>query len=354
MTALLRASTLLGLVALSITSPSWSQVSTNVPPPVPGAKPASVELIKIHGPSLVGNLSGEAVDRDAVVVLPPSYRTSPHRRYPVVYALHGYSIGARQWIQEIHVPQTVQDAFAKGVPEMIVVLPDSKTAYGGSFYSRSVTVGDFETYVTRDVVDFIDGHYRTIRSRLSRGLVGHSMGGYGAARLGMRHPDVYSALYIMSGCCLSPMHPAQLSAENLAAVQAMRSPSDAANLPFGARAALATAAAFSPDPKNPPLFFDLPYRDGMPQESVMARWTANAPLAFFDQSVQNLREYTAIAIDVGDQDGLKADASRFHEALQRYGIEHTFEVYPGTHTSNVAFRFEDFVLPFFGKHLQSH
>jgi S-formylglutathione hydrolase FrmB len=331
---------------------TWAQVMTNVPPPVPNAKPATVQIVTIPGPSLIGNLEGESADRNAVVVLPPSYAEGTHRRYPVVYALHGYSIGAQQWIQEIHVPQTIEGAFAKGSREMIVVLPDSKTAYNGSFYSRSATTGDFESYVVRDVVQYIDSHYRTIPDRLSRGLVGHSMGGYGAARLGMRHPEVFGALYIMSGCCLSPMQPQMLSPENLAAIEALKSPADAANLPFPARATLATAAAWSPDPRRPPLYLDLPFKDGVLQPDVVAKWTANAPLAFFDQAASNLRQYTAIGIDAGDQDGLRIDATKFHEALDRYGIRNTFEIYPGTHTSNVAFRIQDHVLPFFSQNLK--
>ena len=132
------------------------QVKTNVPDPVPGARPATVERITIHGPSLEGNLEGDAVDRAAIVFLPPGYHQSRTRRYPVVYALHGYSIGADQWSQEIHVPQTIEGAFAKGAHEMIVVLPDSKTVHNGSMYSSSVTTGDFENYVARDVVAYID------------------------------------------------------------------------------------------------------------------------------------------------------------------------------------------------------
>ena len=87
---------------------------------------------------------------------------------------------------------------------MIVVLPDSKTVHNGSMYSSSVTTGDFENYIAHDVVAYIDAHYRTIPNRDSRGLVGHSMGGYGASRIGMKHADVFGSLYIMSPCCLSP------------------------------------------------------------------------------------------------------------------------------------------------------
>ena len=125
----------------------------------------AVERIKIHGTALEGNLEGNAVDRDVIVFLPPSYARDAARRYPVVYALHGYSIGAEQWSQEIHVPQTIEGAFAKGAKEMIVVLPDSKTVHNGSMYSSSVTTGDFENYIARDVVAYIDAHYRTIPNR---------------------------------------------------------------------------------------------------------------------------------------------------------------------------------------------
>ena len=99
-------------LALAVAAPA--QVKTEVPPVVPGAKPVTVERIKVHGAALEGNLEGDAVDRDVIVVLPPGYATQKTRRYPVIYALHGYSIGAEQWTQEIHVPQTIEGAFAQG------------------------------------------------------------------------------------------------------------------------------------------------------------------------------------------------------------------------------------------------
>jgi enterochelin esterase-like enzyme len=335
-----------------------AQVQTDVPPAVPGAKPVSVEHIKVHGRALEGNLEGEAVDRDVIVFLPPGYAKEKHRRYPVVYALHGFSIGAEQWTHEIHVPQTIEGAFAQGAKEMIVVLPDSKTVYGGSMYSSSVATGDFEHYVAHDVVAYIDAHYRTIPSRTSRGLAGHSMGGYGAARIGMKHPDVFSSLYIMSPCCLSPMgsRPANPAMEKAMAsvekeLESVKIPADAAGLSFFARAQLASAAAWSPDPKNPPLYLDLPRKDGVPQPDVIEKWAANAPLAFIDQYIGNLRQYRAIAIDVGDQDGLRIDAGKLRDVLDKYGIANSFEVYGGTHTSKLADRFQNHVIPFFSQNL---
>jgi S-formylglutathione hydrolase FrmB len=326
-----------------------AQVQTNVPLPVPGAQPVTIEHIKIHGEALEGNLEGDAVDRDVIVFLPPSYKTKKRRRYPVVYALHGYSIGAEQWTHEIHVPQTIEGAFAQGAKEMILVLPDSKTVHNGSMYSSSVTTGDFEKFIADDVVAYIDAHYRTLADRKSRGLVGHSMGGYGASRIGMKHPDVFGSLYIMSPCCLSvrPANP-----ELAKTLEAVKTPEDSAKLPFFARAQLASAAAWSPDPKNPPLYLDLPVKDGVPQPDIEAKWAANAPLAFVDQYIGNLKQYRAIAMDVGDQDGLRADAGKLHDVFDKYGIANSFEIYPGTHTSAVADRFQNHVLPFFSHNLQ--
>ena len=136
------------------------------------------------------------------------------------------------------------------------------------------------------------------------------MGGYGATRIGMKHSDVFGSLYIMSPCCLSA-RTAGPQPGRWKSLEAVKTPEDSAKLPFFARAQLATAAAWSPDPKNPPLYLDLPTKDGVPQPDVLAKWAANAPLAFIDQYIDNLRQYRAIAIDVGDQDGLR---DRYGEA----------------------------------------
>jgi enterochelin esterase-like enzyme len=339
--------------ALGLAPLAFAQVATEVPPVIPGAKPVALEHIKVHGAALEGNLEGDDVDRDVIVFLPPSYAAQRTRRYPVVYALHGYSIGAEQWTKEIHVPQTIEGAFAQGAQEMIVVLPDSKTIHNGSMYSSSVTTGDFERFIAYDVVAWIDAHYRTIPNRTSRGLAGHSMGGYGASRIGMKYPEVFGSLYIMSPCCMTARGAGPGNPEAEKALEAVKTPADSAKLPFGLRAQLASAAAWSPNPKNPPLYLDLPTKNGVVDQEVIAKWAANAPLAFVDQYIGNLRQYRAIAMDVGDQDGLKAGAAKLHEILDSYGIANTFEIYKGTHTSAVSVRFQNFVMPFFSKNLCS-
>jgi enterochelin esterase-like enzyme len=143
----------------------------NIPAPVAGAAPVTVEKIVVHGASLEGNLEGDSPDRSVIVYLPPSYEDAVEA-VPVLYALHGYSINNEKWTTEIKTPQTIEGAFATGTREMIVVIADAQTLHNGSMYSNSVTTGNWEDFISRDLVSYIDSHYRTIANRMSRGIAG--------------------------------------------------------------------------------------------------------------------------------------------------------------------------------------
>jgi enterochelin esterase-like enzyme len=111
-----------------------------------------VERISVDSPALAGNLEGNSARRDVIVVLPPSYASSPARRYPVVYALHGYGITPEKWFAMDKQDQIAARAFRSGVREMILVFPDTYTRHHGSMYSTSATTGDWEAFITRDLV----------------------------------------------------------------------------------------------------------------------------------------------------------------------------------------------------------
>lgn len=314
----------------------------------------TVERIKVHGKSLEGNLEGDSPDRDVSVYLPPGYKTDSKKRYPVIYLLHGYTDNDDNWFGAKHpfvdAPAAIDKALASGSSHgMIVVMPNAYTIYMGSMYSNSVTTGDWEGFITNDLVSYIDTHYRTIPDRASRGLAGHSMGGYGTIRLGMKYPEVFSSLYAMSACCLGT-NP-NLTGPAMEKAEAIHSAADLAKADFGTRAMIASAAAWSPNPKNPPLYFDLPAMDGKPQPLVVAKWDANAPLAMLDQYVPNLKKYHAIALDVGTKDGLMASIQELDSGMTTFGISHTFETYDGTHVSGIQVRLEKNVMPFFSNNL---
>ena len=102
---------------------------------------------------------------------------------------------------------------------------------------------------------------------------------------------------------------------------------------------------------NPPLYLDLPYKNSELQQDVINKWAANAPLVFVDQYIRQLKRYRGIALDVGDQDQLKFDAQKLHQVLDQYGLTISFEVYSGTHTSAVADRIQNHVIPFISRNL---
>jgi enterochelin esterase-like enzyme len=216
-------------------------------------------------------------------------------------------------------------------------------------YSASATSGDWEQFLARDVVGYVDRHYRTIPERASRGLMGHSMGGYGTVRLGMKFPQLFSSLYAMSACCLSAR---DMTADLGKQLEAIKTVEQARAGSFMIKASFATAAAWSPNPAKPPFYADLPYENGRLQPRVLAEWAANAPLAMLPQYVNNVRQYHSIMIDVGDRDGLLGDNRALHALLERFGIAHGFEVYDGDHVNRVAERLEHKVLPYFSRTLR--
>jgi len=320
-------------------------------------KQGTVERIKVHGKALEGNLSGDSPDRDVTVYLPASYKTSRNQRYPVIYMLHGFTDSDDKWMgltkHWINLPQILDKALAANPKkEVIVVMPNAFTAFHGSMYSTSVTTGDWETYIAKELVSYVDSHYRTLPQVESRGLAGHSMGGYGAARIGMRHPEIFSSIYLLSPCCMMPNLGAPPNRTGPSRAEAVQSLAEVEKADFGTKAQLASAAAWSPNPKNPPLFLDLPTKNGEPQPAVTARWSANAPLAMVDQYIPNLKRLKAIAFDAGHEDrSIAASIKVLNEKLTAYGVQHVYESYEGNHVNKIGERIETKMMPFFSEHL---
>jgi enterochelin esterase-like enzyme len=323
-----------------------------------GARVGKIEQITVHGKSLEGNLEGDSPDRAVTVYLPPAYQSDQMRRFPVVYLLHGYGGRENTFTEQLARLQESGDrlAGAQGFSEVIVVTPNAFTLHKGSMYSTSVTVGDWERFVADELVAYIDSHYRTLAARLSRGLAGHSMGGYGALRIGMKRPDVFASLYVMSACCVTPAESlAFTTAPVMSTAEAIRTreQAEAASREpgYGVSTLLAWGAAWSPNPMNPPLFLDLPVRNGVAQPAVVKLWTANAPSAMVEQYAANLQRYYAISIDIGLKDELLPSNRQLHDALTRLRVPHYYEEYDGDHTSGIRERLEKNVLLFFSKNL---
>jgi S-formylglutathione hydrolase FrmB len=156
----------------------------------------------IDARSLARNRMGIAERQQLAIYLPPSYREG-QRRYPVLYWLPNFTACLWRYTggdyQRFHLRQTMDELIAKGAArEMIVVIPNAVHMLGGSCFRNSPLTGNWEDYIVKDVVGYMDSQYRTIRSAGARGLTGHGMGGTGALEIGLKHPDLFSGVYAMS------------------------------------------------------------------------------------------------------------------------------------------------------------
>lgn len=336
-----------------------------------GTSSGRIVEIKIAAPSLQGNLLGDPAEQNVSIYLPPSYDTLPAKRYPVVYLLHGYAGSNKTWTVDSaeygYNIQPVLDALiANGkIREMIVVAPNGRNAYKGSMYVNSAVTGNWEDYVYRDVVTYIDAHYRTIARPASRGIAGHSMGGYGAIYLGMKHPDVFGAVYALSPGLLGlegfdkadPVwkRVAGLTSRKQLPRATLKSPDD-----FFTNVYLAMSGAFSPNVERPPLYADFLFeeRNGtlVRNETVYEKWKSKIPLYLLDEYQQNLLSLRGIFLDYGQNETsgtVRTDTSVFSKALAERSIPHIFEIYAGgDHVNKVKERLETRVFPFFSERLE--
>jgi S-formylglutathione hydrolase FrmB len=175
------------------------------------------------------------------------------------------------------------------------------------------------------------------------------MGGYGTLRIGMKRPDVFSALYPLAAAAMFEQGKTD---EGLTAAQTLTTRDAIDALRYPNKGTMARAAAWSANPQKPPLYVDLPVVNGEEQPDIQAQWLANSILPMLGQYTHNLRRYTAIQFDVGTEDGLITQNQRLDAAMTQAGIPHTFETYEGDHNNRISERIETAVMPFFSKHLR--
>ena len=143
--------------------------------------------------------------------------------------------------------------------EMIFVFVDGSNRFNGSMYLSSPTIGDYESYIVRELVGHIDANYRTIAESDSRGIMGCSMGGRGARDLAFKHPDVFSAAVSISGALDWGADINWYQAKVF-----WHTPEDFddfSRLHWRAQALIANAAAMASNPDSPPFYLDMPLEE---------------------------------------------------------------------------------------------
>jgi len=221
-----------------------------------------------------------------VVDLPPSYDAAKDRSYPVVYALHGLFEGPGFW-EGRGLAAILATLRASGLAEFLVVAVD-----GGNSFFVNAKGGRYLDMVTQDLVAHVEASYRVAKSRAGRGLLGISMGGYGALNVAFKEPALVAAV---------ATHSAMLLDKPPAAEQGAR------------RGQMAAFFQVFGDPIDAEL------------------WRANDPLAL--AQALDAKTAPALYLDCGSEDryGLANGHRELDRVLQARGVAHRFELAPGDH-----------------------
>lgn len=317
-----------------------------------------VETLK--APSL-HNVGGEDSVRRLTIYLPPGYGQTANR-YPVIYYLHGFSRSDSLQIAADHLDQILDKAITSGrLKPVIVVIPNHHTLFKGSWFANSSLTGNWVDFMAKDLVSYIDTHYRTIQSPTSRGIAGHSMGGYGALKLGMLFPDVFGSVYALSPSRMALLNEFGPAGDVFKQAQKITTKEELFKN-YRANLAVAMGRALSPNPNRPPFYCDLPYTyqgdSLLTDQRVVSLWNRNSPLYLIDSCRSNLKKLTALKLDWGRNDEsshIPLTCRMFSQKLEALGIEHYAEEYIGTHINKLWTedgRATNDVLPFFNTYLR--
>lgn len=327
-----------------------------LPPTTPGTKlRGRLDAIVIESDALRGNPLGDPHAREVLVYTPPSYESSPLRRYPVVMILAPFAATNRSIVSfRLWEPTTFElyeSLLARGEAlEAILIAPDACNRWGGSQFLDSSATGRYQTHVADEVLAEVDRRYRTIAERAGRGVIGRSSGGFGALRLGLDRPELFAAIGSHAGDGLfeASLRPSFTSAAiaidregGLAPfVRRFESTGPRGSGDFEAISMIACAAAYAPASGAPFPHLALPFdpHTGLPVADVWRRFLDHDPVVRLERDPRALADAALVFLDAGDRDehGLHFAARRMAELLRARGAKVHHEEFQGGHRGTHA------------------
>jgi len=309
-----------------------------------------MKLVVVHAPEVAGKV-GNDIERRFCAWLPPSYTTSPQKRYPVVFLFGGLASTDNRFHGSWH-QGTLADGIASDTKrEVIVIAADLSTKTGSSYLEDSPVTGSWDTFFAKRAIPAIDAALRTMPKRTARALIGHSTGGHDALSYGLRHSELFGAIGASSPDA-PDMETWLFRKDSRTAEPWLLSLTRLEDALGGAGQMASYAADWSPD-WSPAMAsrhgYSWPYdlQTGAPIDAVVAKWVAKSPLALLKDpaAVARIKKDLAskILITVGDEDefGLFAPAKAFSEKLGQAGVEHTFHPTHGGHGTNEKAQLDD-------------
>jgi hypothetical protein len=322
-----------------------------------------VIVCHLHSESLSHSAIGTNPVRELAVYLPPEYDGSAAQRYPVIYFLPNPFEQSYRYDFDHRDAQGLFDrAVADGViRKFILVAVDMNSALGTSWYVNSPVTGNWEDFMLNELVPYIDANFKTLPNRDSRGIAGIFIGGYGAIRFGMRHPDVFGSVYAMhpvgtgTGVGVSMTIPKWDILTNAKSM-------DDVEKDAGTRIFTTMFQAHLPNPAKPPLFVDLPAQQENGRLIIDARLMDRFRNNFYLETMipryaDNLKSLRGFKFDWtrndANYDHVYANQA-FTRKLNEFGIVHGAEEYTGPFDESnwgIDGRIYNEVLPFFRAHL---
>ncbi|MCB2178874.1 esterase [bacterium] len=317
--------------------------------------PSQIIIENFHSAVLENNPLNDPATRRVPVYLPPDF--DPAKRYPSVYLLAAFAARGLKLLNDDLWEENIQERLDRligsgEVQPMIVVLPDASTRYGGSQYLNSTATGRYEDHLL-ELVKHIDTTFPTRPERDQRAVMGHSSGGYGALRIGMRQADTFGLVAAHAPDLYFEMvyqkdFPHLLrfleKAGEVGFADLLANPGAALSrgASFYALATAAMAACYSPNPASP-WGFDLPVDTytGELLPEVWARWQAHDPIRMVSGHAQALRSLKLLFLDCGiyDEENLLYGARILSSRLKSLEIPHLFQEFEGGHR-NTRFRYD--------------
>ena len=289
---------------------------------------------EINSPAL-GN-TPQKVD----IYLPPNYDSSDvNTKYQVILFLHG--AGGDQDSYSYLIPILNNLIINQIIQPTIVIKPaGNQGIFGSSFYTNSIANGNVEDYIIQDVLHYVDSAFHTYGTAGKRAIMGHSMGGIGSMRLGLKYYDLFRG-----GIAA---HSGPLDAHGLSIVRQdiMNEAGSSAPYQFsplwGVFNALtfAIAGAYSPNLNKPIFYVDYPLdSNGDIIDSTHQKWLAEDPINYLKQIPSGVNY--PIFFDCGLQDELKIHGMNqiFADSLNAINYPHEFQSYTGGHSDQLSNRF---------------
>ena len=329
----------------------------------PASAQSQLQTRELYSAALANTKVGTNPTRSILVYLPDGYESGNHR-YPVIYYLPNATANYRADFDARDARGVLDRAIASGtIGKFILVVPDLTTPLGCSWYVNSSITGRWEDFIVQDMVRFVDSNFRTLPARNSRGMSGDRLGGYGAIRLGMLHPETFGSVYALhpvgtgSGLLIMQGRP------NWELLAHARSLDELAHDPM-TQLFVTIYQANLPNPDNAPLYFDPPAHRERGSLVIDIDTTERLRNNFLLETMipryaQNLKTLRGFKFDWGrsdpNQDHVYSNQAFTHK-LDEYGIAHEAEEYRGGWEDgrwSDEGRVRTDVLPFFGRYLQA-